>query len=426
MKMKSLFFKLKSDPRIKNSLWMFVEKGISLFGLIFIISAVAKYTGPSIYGEISLAASIFIVLKTIAQLGLDQTFFKYVSEKKPYYNLFLFYAIKLISLIFILVFFLVFLWSIKFSSYTGFWFIVATGIAYYFNSIDLINFFNEGRLLSKLNVFANIVGLTIALVLRYIVVIFKLNVLYLCFPIVIMTLIPFLIKFYFYRSYVDQSKFCKKNKNLKYYKYFIYTGVPLTLSILTVSINSQIANYFLAYFEGTKSVGVYSVAFILAGAWCIIPTTIIMSFLTTIYATNNYQNYIALSRKLFISIVLISLILILILILLSDFIIDFLYGPQYFKSIFIFRILLFYQFFWVIGFYFSRLILKFNGFGFLAYKSIFTCILNLILSFVLIKKYGMLGAAYSVLISEIVSSMFFNMFYRKANLLKIINPFGAR
>ena len=35
------------------------------FGLIFIISAVAKYTGPTIYGEIALAASIFIVLKQL-------------------------------------------------------------------------------------------------------------------------------------------------------------------------------------------------------------------------------------------------------------------------------------------------------------------------------------------------------------------------
>ena len=48
-----LLYKLKNDPRIRNSLWMLVEKSISLFGLIFIISAVAKYTGPSIYGEIS-------------------------------------------------------------------------------------------------------------------------------------------------------------------------------------------------------------------------------------------------------------------------------------------------------------------------------------------------------------------------------------
>lgn len=77
-----------SDPRIRNSMWMLIEKAISLFGLIFIISAVAKYTGPSIYGEISLAASIFIVIKTIAQLGLDQIFFKYISQKKQFHFLF--------------------------------------------------------------------------------------------------------------------------------------------------------------------------------------------------------------------------------------------------------------------------------------------------------------------------------------------------
>ena len=79
-----LFYKLKNDPRIRNSLWTFIEKAISLFGLIFIISAVAKYTGPTIYGEITLAASIFVVLKTIAQLGMDQIYFKYASQLKPF------------------------------------------------------------------------------------------------------------------------------------------------------------------------------------------------------------------------------------------------------------------------------------------------------------------------------------------------------
>ena len=95
----NLISKLKSDARIKNSLWMLIEKSISLFGLIFIVSAVAKYTGPQIYGEIALAASIFILSKTIAQLGLDQVYFKYVSENKPYFDVFFKNAIKFISII---------------------------------------------------------------------------------------------------------------------------------------------------------------------------------------------------------------------------------------------------------------------------------------------------------------------------------------
>ena len=213
--MKKLIDKLKNDPRIKNSLWMLIEKSISLFGLIFIVSAVAKYTGPSIYGEISLAASIFIVLKTIAHLGLDQIFFKYVSSSKPYHSIFLINSIKIVSLIYFLISLLVILFSYFFSSYTGFWFVMATAIGYYFNTIDLVNYYNEAKLISKINVFSNIVGLVVALVLRYVIVLFNLNVLLLCFPIILMTLIPFCLKFYYYyKRHLYKSCYYKKYNRL--------------------------------------------------------------------------------------------------------------------------------------------------------------------------------------------------------------------
>ncbi|EPL0860722.1 oligosaccharide flippase family protein, partial [Acinetobacter baumannii] len=180
--MMNLIHKLKNDPRIRNSLWMLIEKGISLFGLIFIISAVAKYTGPTIYGEIALAASIFIVLKTIAQLGLDQIYFKYVSQNKPYHSLFLENSMIFVSIIYIILSIFVVMWAYFNTSFTGFFFISSTAIAYYFTSIDLTNSFYEGQLLSKFNVLANIIGLFIALILRYSIVYFKLNVLYLSIP----------------------------------------------------------------------------------------------------------------------------------------------------------------------------------------------------------------------------------------------------
>lgn len=38
---------------------MMSEKIISIFGLIFVTSFVAKYVGPTIFGDIALAMSIF-------------------------------------------------------------------------------------------------------------------------------------------------------------------------------------------------------------------------------------------------------------------------------------------------------------------------------------------------------------------------------
>lgn len=413
-----------SDPRIRNSMWMLIEKAISLFGLIFVISAVAKYTGPTIYGEIALAGSIFLVVKPISQLGLDQIYFKYVSQNKPFIHFFFTNSLMLITYIYICISSLVLFFSWFNASLSGFIFILATAIAYYFNSIDLSNAYFEGMLRAKFNVLANIIGLTVTLILRYLIVIFDFSYYHLTIPIVTMTLIPFLIKLNFYYKYKKKHNKSEKNDlkyRKKYYKYFFGIGVPLTLSILASVFNSQIANYMIAVMLDVKSVGFYNVAFILAGAWCIVCTTLILSYMTSIYSigTSLLDEYISFSRKIFYLIFFIASFLVFILSFLAEYIVLFLYGEQYSPSVKLFKILLFGQLFWVLNFFFSRLIIKYSGYRFLALKTIMVLFFNFILCMNFIPKYGVNGAAYAVTISELLS-LILCFGYRKAYILQIV------
>ena len=422
--MSEFFKRIKDDPRIRNSFWMLIEKSIALFGLIFIISAVAKYTGPSIYGEISLAASIFIVIKTIAQLGLDQIFFKYVSQKKPFHFLFFKNASKLVSIIYLILSFVIIFISYFYASTTGFYFILATFLAYYFNSIDLLNAYYEGVLLSKINVFANVIGLLISLVMRWVIVVLEMDYIYLCVPIVLMTLIPFMIKlFFYYKKYLISSKVILKKtvKNKRYMAYLLGAGFPLMLAVITATVNGQAANFLLGYLENTASVGIFSIAFVLAGAWCIVPTTLIMSYMTSIYSINNndYSTYIKTSSKILLNITLLSIVIVVALYLSSPFFINWLYGGEFNKAIIIFRYLIVFQFFWVINFYFSRIIIKFNGYRFLALKSTFLSILNIFMSYLMIIKFSAIGVALSLILIEVLS-LIINILYKPAKFLNIL------
>ncbi|MGY6096584.1 oligosaccharide flippase family protein, partial [Acinetobacter baumannii] len=56
---------------------------------------------------------------------------------------------------------------------------------------------------------------------------------------------------------------------------------------------------------------------------------------------------------------------------------------------------------------------------------IFCCLLNLALSYFFIKKWGVIGAAYAVLVTEIISSLILNLFYKKASIVKVLLPIGA-
>lgn len=72
---------------------------------------------------------------------------------------------------------------------------------------------------------------------------------------------------------------------------------------------------FVGLFRGNKSVGIYSIAFVLAGAWCIMPTTLIMSYMTSIYNINieNKYEYIKLTNKVLFNIIILSLIIVILL-----------------------------------------------------------------------------------------------------------------
>lgn len=419
--MKTKIIQIINDPRIKNSMWMLIEKGISLFGLIFVVSAVAKYVGPELYGIIALATSVFIIVKSVSQLGSDQIYFKQISKGRTRNDLFLQNTIKLISFIYCIIttiiLFIFFLNNIS----LNFLFFLATSISFYFASIDIRSIHLDAILNSKFNVYANIIGLVVSLIMRYVIVKFKLSEYYLCIPIIAITLIPYLIRLYiFKKNKIINNTLNNKNFFYKHSKYLLKVGVPLVISTLSVSIYLQSANFILASFQDISSVGVYSIAVMLAGTWYFIPVTLIMSFLPKIYDEKNTEIYIKNAGILFRYIIIGSSLIIFIFWNIIDFVIDYLYGNKYMGAIVPFKILLFGYLFSVVGFYFYRLIVKFGGYNFLAKKMIITCILNIILTLFLVKKYGIIGAAISTLLTEFVSNIIFNLIYRKAKFLSIL------
>jgi O-antigen/teichoic acid export membrane protein len=71
-----------NSKAIYNSIWMMSEKIISIFGLVFVTSYVAKYVGPTIFGEIMYATTIFQIAQVASQLGSDVIIFKRISRNQ--------------------------------------------------------------------------------------------------------------------------------------------------------------------------------------------------------------------------------------------------------------------------------------------------------------------------------------------------------
>ena len=69
-----------SNKIFSNSLWMMLEKVISIFGLIFVNALMAKYIGPENFGKLAFTTSIFLFVQTLAWFGAQNILFKRFSQ----------------------------------------------------------------------------------------------------------------------------------------------------------------------------------------------------------------------------------------------------------------------------------------------------------------------------------------------------------
>lgn len=400
---------------ITNAIWMVSEKLVTLFGLFFVTSFVAKYIGPSRFGQLALAIAIFQVVQVIAQLGCDNIIFKRVSEKVTS-GLKLIYSTFLIrSGIYCFLSLFVLLGFYNKSDFINYIFLISVCVACFFTSMDVFTIYNDATLNSKFNTIANVFGLIVGLVLRYIIALFEWPIYLLSIPIILTTLIPFLIRL----IYTPKVSFINPKNKWRYNKYLFSTGIPLVISTVSMTIYSRVNQFSLSYIKGSYELGIYSVALTLGTAWVFIGNALAISYLSKIYAEKNEQ--VALNKT--------SGLLSCVFIVLSAFPLFFyffgktviltLYGNQYIDSYEIIIILCMSTIITAMGFISNRYIVKLSGYRYLSKKTFIVLTLSIPISTALVYFYGVFGAAYSVLIVEFLSLTIMNYFFHNGVVLKL-------
>src|SRR5690606_4349565 len=160
----NMFFEKKI---FSNSLWMMLEKFLGIFGLIFVNSYMAKYIGPENFGKLAFTTSIFVFVQSLSWFGAQNVLFKRLSE-----NVSSGLRLALASQIMRRYFFIIasvialsYLWI--FSDTLTFIFGLGNCIASYFIISDIFTIHNNSQLISIVNALTNMLGLILALVLRF-------------------------------------------------------------------------------------------------------------------------------------------------------------------------------------------------------------------------------------------------------------------
>lgn len=404
-----------SKKIVSNSLWMMIEKCISIFGLIFVTSYVAKYIGPTNFGKIALAATLFGFVQTLTWFGNQEILFKRVS-RNPHSGLkYLIGTQNLRKILFLICTFPILFGLYLYSDFLTLIFGVATALAAYFITQDIYAIYNNARLQSYINAIVNMIGLGVALLIRYLIVIFELNYAFLGIPIVLTALIPFLLKKYIF----NKSQHLKSIRLKNYRKYYFGAGSALVLSTLAVTLYTQVTSLMLAALTSTRELGIYAVAVTLGMSWAFINTSIITSVLSKIYREkSNYQSYVMIA-KLNAVITITSLVIIVTFAFIGRWILNTLYGNAYVDAYELIVILGLATLCSGLGTVSARFLIKEESYSYISKKMLCVAIIALPISYVMIYYFKLIGAAYSVLIIELLSLTFFNYFYKNGLLFKI-------
>ncbi len=404
-----------SGKIVSNSLWMMLEKVISIFGLIFVTSYVAKYIGPTNFGKIALATTLFTFVQTLTWFGNQEILFKRVSKNHQSGLNYLSNTQKIRFYLFLLMSLPILFGLYIFTDLLTLIFGIATAFATYFITQDIYAVYNNAVLHSYINAIVNMVGLSIALVVRYVIVLFELEYAYLSIPIVLVTLIPYLLKRYWFNRSLKTPILNQQ----KYRKYYFLAGGSLVISTLAISFYTQITSLMLAKLTSLKDLGIYAVAVTLGTAWSFINFAVITSVLSKIYREkSHYESYVMIA-KLNLVILAVSLSVVAVLGLLGPLIIETLYGAAYQDAYKLLIILALSTMLSGLGTIAARLMVKEESYAYISKKMLFVALSALPISYAMIYVYGLIGAAYSVFIIELLSLTVFNYFYKDGLIFKI-------
>ncbi|HCH6735191.1 TPA: polysaccharide biosynthesis C-terminal domain-containing protein, partial [Klebsiella pneumoniae] len=400
---------------LNNSFWMMAEKIISIFGLIFVTSFVAKYVGPSIYGDIALSLSIFQLIQIVSLMGSDVIIFKRIS-KNINSGVSLIKATGRIRLLIYLILSAPVL--IYFFSSSGYIYILASFLSCMFLSLDVYAIYYDACLRSKVNTIINIFGLIFSLGIRWAIAFFKYPAEWLFVPIVLTSFVPFLCRFIFFQLYEGAVKLTKKKKGL-YTKHLLSSGSAFVLTSISVALYTRMSIFLLGYLQGKDVVGIFSIAATLATSWSFILYAFITSSLPSIFSEKDKLLAEKKTANLNVLIIMMSFGVIFLAIILAKKFILYFYGVEYTDAFYPLVILCFSTMLSALGAIAARYIAYFSGYSFLSKKTLVVTMLSVILNYLFIYKWGMLGAAVSTLLVELFSLTILNYFFARGVVYKL-------
>lgn len=393
---------------------MFAEQMLRMVAGLLVGIWVARYLGPAQFGVFNYALAFAALFSVITKLGLDNIVVRDLVRIPNQRDQYLGTAFWLkLGAAFAMLAAIAFTTQFTSNDATTnlYIFIIASGTI--FQAFEVIDFYFQSKVLSKFVSICKLTQLLISSLIKLYLIFLQADL----FWFVLISLVDQLtlaVSLFFAYRYQRVGGFYRHFDRM-IAKQLLHDSWPLIFSGLVIAIYMRIDQIMIKEMLGEKEVGLYSAAVRISEVWYFIPMIIANSLFPSIVNAKKVSEELYYTRlqRLYNLMVWAAISIALPMTFLSDWLVILLYGEAYRAAGQILMIHIWAGVFVFLGVASSK---WFISEGLQKYSTINTvvgAIVNVLLNFLLIPKYGIYGAAIATVFAQSVSSYFMNLAFKQ-------------
>ena len=400
----------------KNTSWTMAEQFLRIIAGLFVGIWVARYLGPEQFGLFSYVLAFTAIFGGIAKLGLGGIMVRELvnyPEKRDTYLGTAFW-LKFIGAFIVMGLMVAIMPFTSNDSQTNlFIFIITAGLI--FQSFEVVEFYFQSQVMAKIVSICKVAQLGLSSAIKIYLVITQAELLSFVLVTAFDALSLAVSYAIAYRLKKDHPPFYK-HFTLSIAKQLLKDSWPLIFSAIVVMIYMRIDQIMIKEMLGEYEVGIYSAAVRLSEAFYFIPMLITASLFPAILNAKKQSEELYHQRlqKLYSLMVWIAISIALPMTFLSDWLIFFLFGQSYQEAGQVLMIHVWASIFVFLGVASSKWFLAENLQKLTFVNTSVGAIINVILNLILIPDFGVLGAAYTTLISYGVAAYFMSSIWKRS------------
>ena len=424
--MKFSNFSERTQKFIKNSSWMVFSRIYQMIFSLIVGSLTARYLGPNNYGVINYGLSYINIFNTICTLGLEGVIVKRVINKPEEEGELLGTSILLRSLASILsIISLLIFFTVVDSDIVTKLVVIIQSISLIFNIYEILELWLQAKLMSKYATIAKCTAVTCVGIWKITMLALNVSVEFFAFTTVIESLVALLVLSI---SYV-KLKGPKIKIKLGLTKEILLEGSQFLLSSLCIIIYTRMDKIMLGGFIDKLSVGIYSAALTISELWQFIPMAIINSSRSLLlqYKKEDERKYIDRVKLVYSTIIFMGITIGLGITVFGKIAIRILYGKEFLNAYKPLSILVWASTFAVLGSARTTWLITENKEKYLKIFVLIGAIVNLLLNYLLIEKFTIIGVAIATLIAQVVVSIIAPLIFKETrestiHIVQAMNP----